>query len=117
MQIEIINPQGNVSYRRPHDHPDVLEALQTPGYSVRGAEPKGEPQVRISAVLACGWTQDSDGSAWATGCGHLFEVNDGTPKENGMCWCCFCGRELKETPYTDDEQANAGAEPPAKQKI
>lgn len=52
MQVEIINPQGNVSYRRPHNHPDVMEALSTPGYSVRGAEPKGEPQVRISAVLA-----------------------------------------------------------------
>ncbi len=51
MQVEIIDPQGNVSYRRPHDHPDVMEALSTPGYSVRGAEPKGEPQVRISAGL------------------------------------------------------------------
>ena len=52
MQVEIIDPQGNVSYRRPHDHPDVLEALNTPGYSVRGDEPKGEPQVRSSAGLA-----------------------------------------------------------------
>ena len=69
--------------------------------------PTASPGVRCSDLLACGWTQDSDGSAWATGCGHLFDVNDGTPKENGMCWCCFCGRELKQTPYTDDEQANA----------
>ena len=52
MQVEIINPQGKVAYRRPHDHPDVMEAMNTPGYSVRGAEPKGEPQVRSSAVLA-----------------------------------------------------------------
>ena len=52
MQVEIIDPQGNVSYRRPHDHPDVLEALNTPGYHVRGEEPKGEPQVRSSAGLA-----------------------------------------------------------------
>ena len=28
-----------------------MEALNTPGYSVRGAEPKGEPQVRISDGL------------------------------------------------------------------
>jgi hypothetical protein len=52
MQVEIINPQGKVAYRRPHNHPDVLEALNTPGYYVRGAEPKGEPQVRISDGLA-----------------------------------------------------------------
>lgn len=30
MQVEIINPLGNVSYRRPHDHPDVLEAFKPP---------------------------------------------------------------------------------------
>jgi len=60
----------------------------------------------------CVWTQDSDGSAWATGCGNLFEITIGTPKENGMCWCCFCGRKLNESPYTDDEQANAGAQRP-----
>jgi len=35
MQVEIINPQGNVSYCRPHDHPDVAEALRTKGYSIR----------------------------------------------------------------------------------
>lgn len=35
MQVEIINPQGKVSYRRPHGHKDVQEALNTKGYSVR----------------------------------------------------------------------------------
>lgn len=34
MQVEIINPMGTVSYRRPHKHPDVAEALRTKGYSV-----------------------------------------------------------------------------------
>ena len=54
------------------------------------------------SLLACGWTQESDGSAWATGCGHLFEVNDGTPKENGMGFCCFCGRTMSESPYAEE---------------
>jgi len=35
---EIINPQGKVSYRRPVTHPDVKEALATPGYRVRFTE-------------------------------------------------------------------------------
>ena len=34
MQVEIINPMGVVSSRRPHDHPDVAEALRMEGYSV-----------------------------------------------------------------------------------
>jgi hypothetical protein len=36
MNVEIIGPDGKVHYRRHHEHPDVLEALRTPGYSVRG---------------------------------------------------------------------------------
>jgi hypothetical protein len=36
MQIEIIGTDGTVHYTRPHDHPDVWEALNTAGYSVRG---------------------------------------------------------------------------------
>lgn len=38
MHVEIIGPDGKVHYTRPHDHPDVLEAFQTRGYSVRGVE-------------------------------------------------------------------------------
>lgn len=34
MQVEILDPRGVVSYRRPHRHPDVAEALATEGYSV-----------------------------------------------------------------------------------
>lgn len=34
-QVEIIGPDGKVHYRRPHNHPDVSEALRTLGYSVR----------------------------------------------------------------------------------
>lgn len=37
-EVEIINPRGRVAYRRPLSHPDVLEALQRPGYSVRKSE-------------------------------------------------------------------------------
>lgn len=40
MQLEIIGTDGTVHYTRPHDHPDVWEALNTPGYSVRGTGEK-----------------------------------------------------------------------------
>ena len=35
MTAEIIGPDGKVHYRRPVDHPDIDEALDTPGYGVR----------------------------------------------------------------------------------
>ena len=37
VQVEIVDPSGRVSYRRPLGHPDILEALARPGYSVRRA--------------------------------------------------------------------------------
>lgn len=37
VQVEIVDPSGCVSYRRPLGHPDILEALTRPGYSVRRA--------------------------------------------------------------------------------
>lgn len=40
MQLEIIGTDGKVHYTRPHDHPDVWEALNTLGYSVRGTGEK-----------------------------------------------------------------------------
>ena len=49
MQVEILGPDGKVHYRRPHDHPDVWEALKTPGYSVHGENPAD--CVRLLAYL------------------------------------------------------------------
>lgn len=48
----------------------------------------------------CGWVENSEGT-WATGCGHLFELNDGSPSENSMKFCCFCGCKLEETKYVE----------------
>lgn len=41
----------------------------------------------------CTWTEQGP---WVTDCGHSFEVNDGTPVENEMRFCCFCGKLLVE---------------------
>jgi hypothetical protein len=32
---------------------------------------------------------------WATSCTNLFVLNDGTPADNKMKYCCYCGKELK----------------------
>lgn len=48
----------------------------------------------------CKWTyseeDDLDTEFWATECGQSFVLMEGTPKENGMKFCCYCGREIKE---------------------
>lgn len=62
---------------------------------------KAESSFAAPTLLACCWSENSNG-AWATGCGNLYEVNDGTPLENKMHFCCFCGRKLTESRYVDD---------------
>lgn len=59
-------------------------------------------------ALKCEWAQEDESSdAWDTSCGHTFLINDGTPSENDMCYCCFCGKTLIGVPF---EQENSGNE-------
>jgi len=45
----------------------------------------------------CAWKMvDSDYNIWETDCGESFVLEDGTPKENKLRYCCFCGRKLIE---------------------
>lgn len=45
----------------------------------------------------CGWwIEDADDGSWATSCGYLFALNDGSPYQNRMAFCCYCGKRLIE---------------------
>lgn len=50
-----------------------------------------------AAKHICTWTEDGD--MWETTCGNAFSINDGTPKDNDMKFCCFCGKTLEEDRY------------------
>jgi len=52
----------------------------------------------------CKWTEDVEGNWW-TDCGDGYIVSDGTPADNHMMFCCFCGKPLKEVFYTSEEVA------------
>ncbi len=46
----------------------------------------------------CFWTNDSDEYAdgdWDTSCDNRFVLNEGTPHENKMRFCCYCGKSLR----------------------
>jgi len=49
---------------------------------------------------ACIWEQDDDG-VWETECGEAFVVTEDTPRENGMVFCCYCGRSLEQLTYVE----------------
>ena len=65
--------------------------------------------VDLRAALAepetCTWQQDgdSDSGVYGTSCGHYFDITDGTPEDNKMKWCCYCGRKLTQALITEDE--------------
>jgi hypothetical protein len=42
----------------------------------------------------CQWTESPDTLAFITECGGWFNVETGTPTENGMKFCPYCGKHL-----------------------
>lgn len=52
----------------------------------------------------CNWEQNKDGF-WETDCGEIFVINDGTPYDNKMIFCCYCGGVLLEKRYIEKEES------------
>lgn len=46
------------------------------------------------ALQPCNWWEE-DG-AWTTGCAKRFVLEAGTPSDNSMSYCCYCGSVIKE---------------------
>lgn len=55
----------------------------------------------------CPWVQDGDApDTYDTGCGKRFTITDGTPFDNDMTFCCYCGDPIVQglyTPETDND--------------
>ena len=43
----------------------------------------------------CRW--DGLSGLWITDCGRYYVINEGTPEENGMIYCCYCGKKITPT--------------------
>lgn len=46
--------------------------------------------------MTCSWKEGGEGEYWSTSCGHMFSFIAGSPNENEMSFCCYCGLELDE---------------------
>jgi hypothetical protein len=54
-------------------------------------------KVQCSGKGQCTWTRDDhDSDIWLTGCGEAWCLNEGTPKENRIKYCPFCGVKVRE---------------------
>jgi hypothetical protein len=48
----------------------------------------------------CVWTEDSEGN-WMTGCKELYVIITGTPEENRMRFCVYCGKPIRQQLYKE----------------
>jgi len=50
----------------------------------------------FSVPKKCGWNlQDDESGVWRTDCEHMHILREGTPDDNGMAYCCYCGRRVE----------------------
>lgn len=60
--------------------------------------------VRLRSLLdrACKWEQDNtESDAWNTSCGNAWLLTEGTPKDNDMKFCPYCGGNLVQADTAD----------------
>ena len=43
----------------------------------------------------CYWEYKDTFDYWLTDCGEIFCLDSGTPSDNEMKYCCYCGKELE----------------------
>ena len=59
--------------------------------------------VKLAAVTArlgtCLWTETKDGH-WETGCNQMHCFEDGSPSDNHLQYCGYCGERLTEQRWT-----------------
>jgi hypothetical protein len=95
------------------DRATVQQALEALGGELPGWRTPAQERA-ITALKAaleqpneCRWLQEGDeeSDTWAASCGRhrYFSLNEGTPKNNHMKHCCYCGKPLVEVPIEEDE--------------
>lgn len=57
---------------------------------------------------ACVWAQEDEGSEyWWTSCSNGFCLTEGTPDDNKMKYCCYCGKIILEDKWVDERSENS----------
>lgn len=82
------------AYGRTKPHPLAWLASETG----QGCLAKTEATIRRQVIARpgeCRWTEDEDGN-WDTRCRQKHVLLEGSPMENRMRFCCYCGRWLVE---------------------
>ena len=60
----------------------------------------GQPTVGFREKGICEWLYDEVHDVWETTCRKSFCITDGTPSDNDMVYCTYCGCELAHSVKT-----------------
>lgn len=69
-------------------------AFDDPCHNCIGADKWQEGAYEEEEPETCQWLTDADNN-YSTSCGEMFILIEGTPSENGMKYCCYCGKRLE----------------------
>ncbi len=53
-----------------------------------------KPYIEGKPCKKCKWKYDDIHDFWETNCGKSFTLIEGDPKDNGVNFCPYCGKEL-----------------------
>jgi hypothetical protein len=58
----------------------------------------------------CHWKYDDIDGCWNADCGNAFVLEDGSPADNHMRFCSYCGRILVADPMQAEDDSEDEAE-------
>jgi hypothetical protein len=63
--------------------------------------------------VSCTWipSEQEEANVWTTSCGHEWQLNDGTPKENNVEYCMYCGRSVRTIDAGNMDEEDDEGEP------
>lgn len=64
-------------------------------------EAREQIDILLKVAGECEWKEDDEGN-WDTTCGETFQFNDGTPCENNLKYCGYCGKPLEEVKFKEE---------------
>lgn len=85
--------------------PTGAEVMNQEAQSLVSITEAGGHEMTTKLSTECHWSQDGeDSDIWAAQCGRYFTTNDGSPSDNEMRFCCFCGKPLVEIRFEDEHE-------------
>lgn len=70
-------------------------------------EPKNKAGIPINH---CQWNEDEDGN-WFTDCNNAFTFNEGSPSDNKMQFCPYCGKLIYQRDHEWEQEQPKLIEP------